>query len=134
MDFAIPLETVVARAAASTPGWASISVRMPTSATAPIGATVSTSTAVRPDARTALTFDVETAEMTREPGYAALSTPRKLRAWVRGVHTGEALGSAGQAIAALACLAGVLLVWTGIALSWRRFLRTVRPTPKVRPA
>ena len=128
--FAIPLETVVARAAASTPGWASISVRMPASATAPIAATVSTSTAVRPDARTSLSFDVETGAMTRQPGYATLSTPRKLRAWVRGVHTGEALGAAGQAIAALACLAAVVLVWTGLALTWRRFLRTVRPQPK----
>jgi len=44
---------------------------------------------------------------------------------VRGVHTGEALGPLGQVVAALACLAGVMLVWTGIALAWRRMMRTL---------
>jgi sulfite reductase (NADPH) flavoprotein alpha-component len=41
--------------------------------------------------------------------------------WVRGLHTGEALGFAGQTIAGLASLGGCFLVWTGFAMAWRRF-------------
>lgn len=49
------------------------------------------------------------------------SRGRRWRSWVRFLHTGEALGLIGQGLAFLACLAGLLLVWTGFALSWRRF-------------
>ena len=53
--------------------------------------------------------------------YAAASPGRKLRTWVRGLHTGEALGFAGQTVAGLASLGGCFLVWTGFAMAWRRF-------------
>jgi len=39
----------------------------------------------------------------------------------RYAHTGEILGPWGQLLAAFACLAGLVLVYTGFALSWRRF-------------
>lgn len=123
---AISLDTVFARAAASTAGWQTVQLRLPRSAEAPITASVATTTAVRPDARTSLSFDATTAEMTVEPGYATLTPARQLRAWVRGVHTGEVGGAIGQAVAGIACMAAVVLVWTGVALAWRRFLRTVR--------
>ena len=123
----ISLDTVHAAAAAHTAGWQSVQIRLPRSAEAPITASVSTTTSVRPDQRVALSFHPTSAAMSVEPGYVSLGTARKLRGWVRGVHTGEAAGAAGQALAAIACLAAVVLVWTGIALAWRRFLRAVRP-------
>ena len=115
---------IAARAAAEVPGWHSIQLRMPREGTRNVTANVSTTPWVRPDTRTALSFDAASGTMKVEPGYESLSPARKLRSWVRGVHTGEALGPVGQAVAALACLAGVVLVWTGIALAWRRMLRT----------
>lgn len=45
----------------------------------------------------------------------------KLRMWARYLHTGELLGLPGQILMALAALGALLLVWTGSALSWRRF-------------
>ncbi|MSR11799.1 MAG: PepSY domain-containing protein, partial [Gammaproteobacteria bacterium] len=48
------------------------------------------------------------------------SAGRQARAWVRFLHTGEALGGIGQTLAGIASLAAVLMVWTGLALSWRR--------------
>jgi uncharacterized iron-regulated membrane protein len=41
--------------------------------------------------------------------------------FIRFGHTGEAWGFAGQTIAALASLGGAILVWTGLALSLRRW-------------
>jgi uncharacterized iron-regulated membrane protein len=45
----------------------------------------------------------------------------KLRMWARYLHSGELLGLPGQILMALAALGTLLLVWTGCALSWRRF-------------
>ena len=45
------------------------------------------------------------------------------RRWVRFLHTGEALGLAGQTLAGLASAAAALLVWTGLSLALRRFMR-----------
>jgi uncharacterized iron-regulated membrane protein len=50
------------------------------------------------------------------------------RRFIRYGHTGELWGVPGQTIAGLASLGGAFLVWTGIALSMRRFRswRTLR--------
>ena len=46
----------------------------------------------------------------------------RLRSYARFGHTGEAWGIVGQTVAGLASFAGVMLVWTGIALAWRRMV------------
>ena len=53
--------------------------------------------------------------------FEALSTGRRVRSIARFLHTGEALGFAGQTIAGLVSLGGAFLVWTGLALAYRRF-------------
>lgn len=50
-------------------------------------------------------------------GAAGISPPT----FIRFGHTGEAWGLAGQTIAAVASLGGAILVWTGLALSLRRW-------------
>lgn len=75
----------------------------------------------RPDLRTTFVLARATAEVRERTGFADLSTSRQIRAWVRFGHTGEVFGLPGQLIATLVTLAGCVLVWTGVALSWRRF-------------
>jgi uncharacterized iron-regulated membrane protein len=41
---------------------------------------------------------------------------------VRFLHTGEALGIAGQTIAGLVSLTSTVMVWTGLALAYRRLI------------
>jgi len=72
-------------------------------------------------ATTTLTLNPYTGETLSKAGYADLSTARQIRSWTRFLHTGQALGWGGQFIAGLACLGGCFLVYTGFALSWRRF-------------
>ncbi len=72
-------------------------------------------------ATTTLTLNPYTCETLTQAGYADLSTARQIRSWTRFLHTGQALGWGGQFIAGLACLGGCFLVYTGFALSWRRF-------------
>jgi hypothetical protein len=42
---------------------------------------------------------------------------------MRFAHTGEQYGVVGQTVAGLASLAACFLVYTGIALAWRRLIR-----------
>jgi uncharacterized iron-regulated membrane protein len=79
-----------------------------------------------PDAwpRTATTTAVMnpfTGELLSRETFADLTTGRQIRTWTRFLHTGEAVGWAGQLIAGLASLGGCFLVYTGFALAWRRF-------------
>lgn len=52
----------------------------------------------------------------------AASRGRKLRRWFRFIHTGEQYGFIGQTIAGLSALAACFLVYTGLALSFRRLI------------
>lgn len=60
--------------------------------------------------------------LSTEP-FSAQPASRRLRTWLRYLHTGEALGWPGQLAALIGALTGLVLVYTGFALSWRRFFR-----------
>ena len=69
-----------------------------------------------------LSVDPCTGSILKTESFADYNSGRKVRTWMRFLHTGEALGFAGKLIAALASLGGALLVWTGLALACRRFV------------
>lgn len=50
----------------------------------------------------------------------------RARVFVRYLHTGEIFGIAGQTVAGLASLAACFLVYTGLALAWRRLVVPLR--------
>jgi uncharacterized iron-regulated membrane protein len=78
-----------------------------------------------------LSLNPFTAEVLRREAFADYNSGRQIRTWLRFLHTGQALGWAGQLVAGVASLAGAFLMWTGFTLSWRRFFRrksTVAPT------
>lgn len=78
-----------------------------------------------------LSLNPFTAEVLRRETFADYNSGRQIRTWLRFLHTGQALGWAGQLVAGVASLAGAFLMWTGFTLSWRRFFRrrsTVAPT------
>ena len=52
--------------------------------------------------------------------FASQTPARRLRSIMRFAHTGEVLGFAGQTVAGLATAGGTVLVYTGIALAFRR--------------
>jgi uncharacterized iron-regulated membrane protein len=120
------LDAGLATVKAARPEWRTISVALPREGKAQF--TVSDSHRGRPDLRRTLTVDLAKGEMTKNEGFESQSTGRKVRTFVRWVHTGEALGWFGQALMGLAALAAVILVWTGFALSWRRFFKKRRVT------
>jgi uncharacterized iron-regulated membrane protein len=115
------LEAVRQHAAREVPGWVSLTVRLPARPGAPVSAFIEETSAWHPSPRSQLTLDAATAAVVRWEPFAQADRGRRLRAWVRPLHTGEAFGVVGQAVAGLASAGAVVLVWTGLALAWRRY-------------
>ena len=103
------------------PGWRSITMRLPDEAEAPVSFTILQGHRGRPDLRSQLTLDRRSGEVVKWEPFARQGPGRRLRAWSRWVHTGEAGGFLGQTVAGLAAAGATLLVWTGWAMAWRRF-------------
>jgi len=116
------LDQLWARAEQQVPVWRSITLRLPNRAGAPVSFTLTDATNWNAFARSQLTLDSSSAEIVRWEPYAGNSLGQKMRGWVRFAHTGELGGVIGQTLAGIACLGGVFLVWTGLALAWRRLL------------
>jgi len=105
------------RAEQQVPGWRTITLRLPNTFT------IDTGDGGRPDQRSQLTLNPRSGEVIRWEPFSSENFGRRLRAWVRYVHTGEAGGIAGQSVAALSAAGAVVLVWTGVWLALRRLLR-----------
>ena len=114
-------DALLARAVQQAPGWIMMMVRLPPRGDGPVTILIQEPTAPHIFARSQLALNRSSAEVVTWEPYGAASLGRKLRIWVRGLHTGEALGFAGQTVAGLASLGGCFLVWTGFAMAWRRF-------------
>jgi uncharacterized iron-regulated membrane protein len=116
------LDVLWARAEQQVPGWVLISARLPTRSDGPVTFSIQEpGGSWHPSPRSQLVLDPVTADVVRWEPFAGQNLGRRLRAWVRPLHTGEAGGIAGQAVAMVASAGATLLVWTGIALAWRRF-------------
>jgi uncharacterized iron-regulated membrane protein len=53
--------------------------------------------------------------------FSGMNSGRKAHIWVRYLHTGEAFGLLNQFLMFVNACGAVMLVWTGFAMSWRRF-------------
>ena len=114
-------DAFLARTEQQAPGWIVMMMRLPPRGDGAVTVLIQEPTAPHIFARSQLVLNRSTAEIVKWEPYAAASLGRKLRVWVRGLHTGEALGFPGQTLAGLASLGGCFLVWTGFAMAWRRF-------------
>ncbi len=70
-----------------------------------------------------------TGEILKREAFGDQGLRRSLRQLNRTLHTGEAGGVAGQTLALLGCVGGLVLVYTGFALAWRRFFPRRRAAP-----
>ena len=128
------VDALLARAEQRMPGWRTITLQLPRSGTAPLVFTLDAGSGGQPQARAQLTLDRATGRELRWEPFGALSPGRRLRSVLRFAHTGEVLGLAGQTVAGLVSLGATVLVWTGLALAWRRFRSWRRRLPAGAPA
>jgi uncharacterized iron-regulated membrane protein len=103
------------------PGWRTINLRIPASERAPVVFAIDKGDGGQPQHRSTLTLDRASAAVVSYEAFSDQSLGRRLRSISRFAHTGEVLGLPGQTIAGLVTAGSVVLVWTGIALTLRRF-------------
>lgn len=88
---------------------------------APVSVTVRRADALPLTALVTLTLNPFTGEVIKREGFSDKTLGNKLRGSVRAVHTGEGFGPVGQTVALVAAFSALTLVYTGLALAWRRF-------------
>jgi len=115
------LNNLWSRAEQHVDGWRTINVRVPESNRAPVVFAIDKGDGGQPQLRSTLTLDRATGEVVAYEAFEDQSLGRRLRSISRFAHTGEVLGVPGQTVAGLATAGSVVLVWTGLALAWRRW-------------
>jgi uncharacterized iron-regulated membrane protein len=115
------LNNLWSRAEQQVEGWRTINVRVPESNRAPVVFAIDKGDGGQPQLRSTLTLDRATGGVVTYEAFDDQSLGRRLRSISRFAHTGEVLGIPGQTIAGLATGGSVVLVWTGLALAWRRW-------------
>ena len=124
----VELQALAAKAAAETPGWQTITISLPDSIHDAVSVAVDRGTGRQPSKSEDLLFDRATGELVERAGYPTFSRGHKIRRWLRFAHTGEVYGVIGQTIAGVVSLGVAVMVWTGLAMSWRRFFGSARRT------
>lgn len=114
------LDAPWARAEQQVSGWQSITLQLPPTPDATLTFSIDQGNGGQPQKRSQLTLDRTTAEVVRWEPFSTYSRGRKLRSILRFAHTGEVAGVAGQTIAGLVSAGGIVMVWTGLAMAWRR--------------
>jgi len=115
------LNNLWSRAEQHVDGWRTINVRVPESNRGPVVFAIDKGDGGQPQLRSTLTLDRATGAVVTYEAFDDQSLGRRLRSISRFAHTGEVLGIPGQTIAGLATAGSVVLVWTGLALAWRRW-------------
>lgn len=112
---------LVSLATAHAADWTILTVRVPKASDPRLQLVVDTGTGAQPQTKDTLQLDRASGAVTKVDTFAAQSRGRQWRSWMRFVHTGEYYGLVGQTIAMIVTAGSCVLVWTGLALTWRRF-------------
>jgi uncharacterized iron-regulated membrane protein len=114
------LDRIWARAETQVPTWSILTMRLPAREGAPVSFTITDGGHWNAFARSTLTVSSTTGEVVQWQPYEASSAGQKARGWLRFAHTGELGRLPGQIVAGVGSLGGVFLVYTGLALAFRR--------------
>jgi len=116
-------DALLARAAAHGE-WRTLTLNLPSDPDAPtVRIGIDEGNGGQPYLRHTITLDAATGIVESYAPFSSQTTGQKARSWIRFLHTGEALGIVGQTVAGLVSFTSILMVWTGLALAYRRLLQ-----------
>lgn len=118
----LTLDALFAAAAREAGDWQTLTLPAVIDASSPVEVSIDRGNGGQPQHRHALLLDPTSGAVAEWRPFQSQSPGRQARSWVRFLHTGEALGIVGQTVAGLVSLTTVLMVWTGLALAWRRLI------------
>jgi uncharacterized iron-regulated membrane protein len=119
----VPLDQLLQQALAhSGEGWNRVNLTLPQPGDEQVRIEIDKGTGAQAQYRHTVVLARQSGDVVDVVGYADTPKAQRLRTIARFLHTGEVLGFWGQTIAGLASFASLFLVWTGLALSWRRLI------------
>jgi uncharacterized iron-regulated membrane protein len=123
----------LARVMTEVPAWTAITLQLPAADASELSFAVDRGDGGQPQLRSTVVVDRASGVMAHET-FEGQAAGRQLRSYMRFGHTGEVLGLAGQTVAGIATGGGAVLVWTGLALAWRRWRAWVKRRREARVA
>lgn len=115
-------------AAAHVDGWRTIALTLPDDGAEKVRFTIDRGNGGQPQYRHTLELDARTGDVVSSQPFSSLSPGRQARSFIRYLHTGEALGIVGQTIAGIVSFTSIIMVWTGLALAYRRLIVPLYPS------
>ena len=120
---AVSLDMLASTAQSYSANWKTLSFSLPAPGAQNVTFTLDEGNGGEPQKRHTVTINRISGAAVAYVPFTDQSPGVQARRWVRFLHTGEALGLTGQTLAGLASAAAALLVWTGLSLALRRFMR-----------
>lgn len=102
--------------------WRQISMDIPAEDSATVSFAIDQGNGGQPHLRHNMVLNRESGQVDEWQPFSSQSPGRQTRSIIRFLHTGEVLGLWGQTIAGLVSLTSLFMVWTGLALAWRRLI------------
>lgn len=102
-------------------GWHTLTLYIPKAKDRKVIIVVDFDNGTRPDQRVQLLFDRTSGAVIQLETFSSYSLGKRIRLFIKNIHTGEAGGLVGQTISGLASLGCCALVFTGLQLAARRF-------------
>ena len=120
------LDKLAQNARNQTQDWQSINFQLPKANDKTVAFTIDTGSGVKPQHRSTVVLDRSSGNIVRSERFEDMDKGIRARLWMRFVHTGEYYGFVGQTIAGIVSVAAVILVYTGLALTFRRYAAWLR--------
>jgi uncharacterized iron-regulated membrane protein len=117
----ISMQTLLMKVIDAQPHWQTISLSAAEAPQALQAIEVDLGNGGEPQKRVTMLMDTLSGEVAGIRGFADKSPYSKVRSYIRFLHTGEIYGLVGQTLAGIASLLACLLVYTGVAMSLRRW-------------
>lgn len=124
-DQFVPFESMFDKAETMRENWTTITMTYPKPTDENIRFSVDTGNGGEPHKKADLYLSRSDGATAKWEPYQDYSAGKQARFYIRFLHTGEAMGIIGQTIAGIVSLFAAFLVWTGLALAYRKYLKPV---------
>ncbi len=122
-DQAITFEAMFQNAVLKRKNWTTITMTYPKLTDENIRFSVDTGNGGEPQKKADLYLNRANGAAVKWEPFQEYSAGKKARYFIRYLHTGEALGLLGQTIAGIVSLLSAIMVWTGLALAYRKYIK-----------
>ncbi|MCP5382327.1 MAG: PepSY domain-containing protein [Kordiimonadaceae bacterium] len=127
----VSFESMFQNATRQLDNWTTITMSYPKDTDKDVRFSIDTGNGGEPQKKADLYLSRDDGKITKWEPFQDYSAGRRARSLIRFLHTGEALGVFGQTIAGIVSFVAIIMVWTGLALAYRKY---IRPSLKKRTA